>query len=155
IAPSDPDAVRGFRIGSVLGRAGSEVQVPIESDLAGGEITTQFTIHFDPSTLSISNVAGANLNADILPGDLPNGAHVIVNTSRIKDGYIGIVIDFNGSGAYPPTTAASGTARLVLLRFRLDRSARFGEVVPLTFSDDVFLTKASDSLGQSLSMDGG
>jgi len=155
-APSDPNVTRAFRIGSVEGTRDGTVNVPVEADLAGGEIMTQFTIHFDPSVLSISDIAGTGINPDILLGDsLPEGTRVTINTSEIATGDIGIIVYFNGSGSYPALTAEPGTRTLVTLRFRLEDSVKIGSITPITFNDHVFETKASDTLGQTLIVSGG
>jgi len=155
-APSDPDAIRALRIGSVAATSGSQVVIPIEADLAGGEVMTQFTIHFDPSMLSISDIAGANLNPDVLLGNnLPEGTRVVVNTTGIANGDLGIVVYFNGSGSYPAVTAEPGTKTLVHLRFQTTQEVKLGAVSVLNFNDNVFVTKTSDTLGQTLPVDGG
>ena len=155
-APSDPTVTRAFRIGSVEGTRDGTVSVPVEADLAGGEIMTQFTIHFDPSVLSISDLAGTNLNPDVLLGDaLPEGTRVTVNTTDIASGDIGVIVYFNGAALYPAVTAEAGTRTLVTLRFRLEDSVKIGTITPITFNDTVFETKASDTLGQPLTVSGG
>jgi len=154
-APTDPHVIRSLRIGSVVGIGSSAIDVPVEADLAGDEVIAQFTVHFDPSLLSISDAAGVNSNPDVLAGDLPEGAHVIVNTSQLADGNIGILININGTGAYPAVTAPSGTRSLVVLRFHLRGPVAVGEASPLAFTDTVFTTKASDSVAQTLPITGG
>ena len=110
---------------------------------------------FDPSSLAISDIAGVNVNPDVILGDLPKGTRVIVNTSQIAKGDIGLIVYFNGSGAYPAITAPAGTRTLVSLTFRNTTEIRTGSTIPLTFSDSVFETKASDNLGQPLAVPGG
>ena len=41
------------------------------------------------------------------------------------------------------------------LRFHTASDAPIGQVIQVAFSDEVFVTKASDTLGQSLPLDGG
>lgn len=155
-APSDPAAVRMLRIGSAAAKAGTEVEVPIDADLAGGEITAQFTVHIDPAMLAMSDIAGTNVNPDVILGDgLPEGTRVTVNTSRIADGDIGIVLNFNGAGDYPAMTAEAGTRTLVVLRFVVLGDPEVRSTSPVTFNDNVFLTKLSDGLGHSVAIDGG
>jgi hypothetical protein len=154
-APADPSIIRSFRIGSVTAQSGSTVELPIEADLAGDEVTAQFTIHFDPSMLSISdiagvNTAGLNINPDVLLGDLPEGTRVIINTTRLSEGDLGLVINFNGRGTYPAATARPGTRTLVMLKLHFVKEVKIGSIAPLNFNDSVFETKASDTLGQPL-----
>jgi len=139
-----------------MAMAGSMVEVPVEADLSGGEGMMQFTIHFDPSMLSISDIAGGDINPDVLLGEgLPEGTRVIVNTGHLADGDIGVVVYFNGSGSYPAVTVDPGTKTLVHLRFQVTPEVKMGAVSVLTFNDNVFVTKTSDTLGQSLPIDNG
>jgi len=119
-------------------------------------VMAQFTIHFDPSLLNISDIGGVNVNPDVILGDrLPPGTRVIVNTSRILAGDIGIVVYFNGSGRYPANTGEAGTRTLVYLNFAMTEEVKLGSVAPLTFSDDVFVTRIGDEIGQPLPVQNG
>src|SRR5207248_3027109 len=114
------------------------------------------TVHFDPAVLTMSDIAGANVNPDVILGStLPEGTRVIVNTSSIAEGDLGIVLDFNGSGNYPAITAEAGTRMLVVLRFTIADTAQAGTSSPVTFGDGVFMTKMADTLGRSVAVDGG
>jgi len=147
----DRDAIRALWIDRVEAGADRYIEVPVAIDLAGGEIMAQFTIHFDRSVLSISDIAGADANPDVRLGDrLPDGTRVIVNTSGINGGDIGIVVNFNGSGYEPAITAGSGTTTLVTLRFQVTERSGRAKAPLVTFNDGVFQIKLSDALGRSL-----
>jgi len=154
-APISPSE-RALRISYVEAPRNAFVAVPVEAAFGGGEISTQFTIHFDPSALSISDIAGTGANPDVLLGDtLPAGTTVTVNTSSLATGDLGVVVYFNGSGGFPEVTAPPGTRTVVTLRFRTGTEMKTGAGIPLTFNDTVFLSKMSDTLGGRLPLDGG
>lgn len=155
-APSDPNAIRMLRIPSVMAKPGTQIEVPIEADLAGGEVTAQFTIHIDPAVLGISSLAGANVNPDVILGEgSPEGTRVIVNTSELGNGDIGIILNFNGSGSYPAVTAESGAKTLVVLRFRISDDVAPGSASPISFNDGIFVCKLSDRFARALDIGGG
>jgi len=157
IKPAAPaeDRPRALRVVSANTFDDQVVDVPVEAWLNGNEITAQFTLHFDPARLSISDTAGINTNPDVMMGALPAGTRLIVNTTSIDQGDIGIVVNFNGVGQYPAITADAGVKQLVSLRFRVISNDPAVRIVPITFNDNVFMTKVSDTWGQSLEISGG
>jgi hypothetical protein len=140
-----------MRVVNGSGPAGGFAIVPIDIEAQGNEVTAQATVHFNTSVLSISNVAGTDVNPDITAGPgVPAGTRITVNTSNIANGDIGIVINFNGSGANPAVTLPLGTRRVALLRFTIAGNAQVGTVTPVTFNDNVFVTKTGDAQAQTL-----
>lgn len=126
--------------------------VPITIEAQGNEVTVQGTIHFDTSKVSISNVAGTNTNPDVKVGaGAPKDTQIIVNTTGIQNGDIGLVINFNGLGKYPATTAQAGTKVIANLRFTLLGDQPVGGI-ELSWNDNIFRTKAGDADAQALSL---
>src|SRR6185436_19319073 len=75
--------------------------------------------------------------------------------SRGSEGELGIVVNFNGSGIYPPVTAEAGRRGLISLRFHIAEGLRARASSLVTFGDEVFVTKMGDTLGRHLPIDGG
>src|SRR5205823_9495541 len=94
------------------------------------ENNLSFSIQFDPTKLSISNVAGTG-NPDVLAGaGLPANCSITgVNTSEVAAGRVGIIISCNA-----PATFAAGTSQLVRFRLRALAGATAGSFVPVTFT---------------------
>src|SRR5207245_8599358 len=64
------------------------------------------------ANVAICDMAGTNVNPDVMLGsDVPDGTRVTVNTSRIADGDIGFVINFNGAGSVPPVKIGRASCR--------------------------------------------
>jgi len=73
-----------------------------------------------------------------------------VNTNNIANGDIGIVINFNGNATSPATTLPTGSRRVANLRFTIAAGAAPGTVSPVTFNDNVFVTKIGDANAATL-----
>jgi len=131
------------------GQPDEYVEVPIEMNATGTEVTIQFTLHFDPAVLSIDPTAGANVNPDVILAEgAPEGTRVIVNTSDIDNGNIGVVVNFNGEGVGPAVTVGPGALHVVSLRFMVSAGVLPGATTEIAFNDEVFETRSSDSLGR-------
>lgn len=124
-----------------------QCKVAIAIDAQGDEVTLQGTLHFDPKKVSISDIPGTNANPDvILGGGVPAGTKILVNTSQIKNGDLGLVFDFNGNGAYPAVKISAGVRIIAVLRFTiLDGEPA---AIALSWNDNVFHTHAGDDLAQ-------
>jgi len=145
------DATRTMRIVNGSGPAGGFATVPVDIEAQGNEVTAQMTLHFNSAVLSISNVAGTNVNPDITVGPgAPAGTRITVNTLNIANGDIGIVINFNGNGTIPATTLPLGTRRVALVRFTIAGNATVGSTTPVTFNDNTFVTKTGDANAATL-----
>ena len=61
-------ATRVVRVVSRPGARGSDIMVEIEMTAQGNEAGTQYSLHFDPAVLSISDISGVDANPDITRG---------------------------------------------------------------------------------------
>jgi hypothetical protein len=115
-----------FRIVSASGYRNGEVTVEIEMTSDGNEAGTQFSLHFDPTRFSISDVSGIGQNPDVAVGagvDLATTT-VNVNADEVALGHIGLAFNFNATNQ--TTTLPAGTSRIVSLTFRVLSNAPFG-----------------------------
>lgn len=143
---AQPQAARAVRIVSASGPVNTDVFVEVEyeaqaSDTAG----MQFSIHFDPTIASISNVSGTNLNPDITVGaGAPAGTAINVNAAGVATGDIGIILNFNGANTTPPTVITVGTKRVVRLKFHILPGAASG-VSAVNFTNTVITKGLADA----------
>jgi hypothetical protein len=136
-------AVRDFRIVNASGVRGSQVVVEVEGQFAGTEFGTQYSLHFDPTVLSISNVTGFG-NPNVAPGaGAPATTTINVNAQNVAAGDIGIVENFGG-------TIPAGTRRITRLTFTVLNTAALG-LSPVTFTNTVVTRQTVDALGNILS----
>jgi hypothetical protein len=143
-------ASRVLRLVPVLSADGAEVDLQMELTARGNEVVSQASVHFDPAVFRIADVSGVGVNPDISAGaDVPEGTHIIVNTSNLADGNVGIVVDFNGTGSFPAKTLEPGVMRILNLRLHVLDNAPIGSS-PVDFTDDTISQATFDAFGQSL-----
>jgi hypothetical protein len=141
---------RVLRLVPVLSADGAEVDLQMELTARGNEVVSQASVHFDPAVFRIADVSGVGVNPDISAGaDVPEGTHVIVNTSNLADGNVGIAVDFNGTGSFPAKTLEPGVMRILNLRLHVLDNAPIGSS-PVDFTDDTISQATFDAFGQSL-----
>ena len=105
----------------------------------GDEAALQFSVSFDPTALSF---AGAS------KGGGASGATLIVNTTNVASGQVGIVLGMLGGNF------AAGTQNLVTLNFN---SISYSNTTPLVFGDSPIIRQVADTnaLGVSASYQSG
>ena len=123
----------------------------------GNEAGTQYTLRFDPSIVSVSEVSGVNANPDIsLGADSPLGTMLNVNAEAAANGMIGIVENFNGSSDSIKAIPA-GPRRIARVTFHVRGGAAAGESA-VTFDDSVVKGTTADTdgllLGTTFDQDG-
>jgi hypothetical protein len=118
----------------------------VELSADGTEGGTQFSLHFDPAVMTISQVSGVNSNPDVtLPDSAPTGTSLNVNAEDVWKGDIGIVENFGSSGSAIPAGAHS----IVRLTFDiLNGNPR--DVSDVSFTDDVVVRHTVDTVGREL-----
>ncbi len=115
----------------------------------GNEAGTQYSLHFDPSVVTISDISGVNANPDITLGaDSPAGTTLNVNAANAALGQLGIVENFSGAvdsiTALPP-----GAQRIARVTFHVLANTTGGET-KLTFDDSVVSRFTADTNGFTL-----
>jgi len=135
---------------STSGPAGSTVLVPIQFNAQGNETNTAFSVHFDPTVLSISGVSGIDSNPDVTkgPGATTN-EKIGVNATDAANGNLGFVIDFTG-GASPVVAIPQGTRQIAYLRFTIKAGTPAGTVSPVTFTGSPVAQNTVDTNGNSV-----
>jgi len=143
-------APRDMRVVSTSGPAGSTVLVPIQFNAQGNETNTAFSVHFDPTVLSISGVSGIDANTDITkgPGATTN-EKIGVNATDAANGNLGFVIDFTG-GVTPVVPIPQGTRQIAFLRFTIKAGTPAGTVTPVTFTSAPVAQNTVDVNGNSV-----
>ena len=118
--PAVATAARTVSLVSVSGAVNTDVFAEVELEAQGNEVGMQYSIHFDPAVMSISNVTGLNTNPDVTLGSgAPVGTKLNVNADDVANGNIGIGQNFNGANTNPATVVAVGTQRIVRLKFHI------------------------------------
>lgn len=138
-------AARITRLVSSSGNPGTDVTVFIDSDAQGDEVATQYSLHFDPSVLAISNNSGANPDVT-LGGGVSAGTTMTVNATQAANGHLGIFENFNGGGQ---GAISAGTKRITSIKFHILPGAAFG-TTPIIFDDGVIAKVTSDPYGIGL-----
>lgn len=134
---------REFRGVFVEGSPDTFVSYAVELISQGDETVTTFSLQFDQTRLSISNVSGTNNNPDVTNGTGANpGTSRTVNGTQVGMGRIGVLLDFQGA-------VAAGTRQIVVFRFRILPTAPAG-LTPVTFVDQPIVRSTSNALAQSL-----
>lgn len=129
---------RAYRIVSTTGARAAEIIVTIELDAKGNETGMSFTLTFDPSKLSFSEVGGTNNNPDVTDGSgSPVGMNRTLNATQADKGKLGLLLD-----AASPFEA--GTRQIVALRFRVLADAVPGSTA-LTFDDDSIVRSTTNA----------
>lgn len=85
-------------------RAGNQFTVAVELDAVGDETTGAFTINFDPTKLTISNISsnqGSNPDVTVGSGVPSTGASVWINANQVPIGRLGLLI--STSSYYTPS----------------------------------------------------
>ena len=122
-------AARTVTLISTSGSVNSDVFVEVELEAQGNELGIGYSLHFDPAILSISNVAGVNLNPDVTAGtDAPAGTLLNVSAEGAASGNIGINETFS-------TAVSAGTRRITRFKFHVLGSAPLG-VSPVVFTNN-------------------
>ncbi|MGZ4963234.1 MAG: immunoglobulin domain-containing protein, partial [Limisphaerales bacterium] len=122
-------------VANVSGSGSSTVQVPVSLVALGSESAVGFSLNFDPSLLTIADVAlGANAS----------GATIFYNTNQQSTGRVGIVVSFTSGGAF-----AAGTQEVAVVTFNVGIVAT-NTVTPITLGDSPTVRQISDSLANSL-----
>ncbi|MBK6724647.1 MAG: hypothetical protein IPG58_15680 [Acidobacteria bacterium] len=134
-----------MQVVSTTASAGTQVFVSVDLTALGNEAATQFSVNFNPSIVSISNLSSPNLNPDVTIGTgVPAGSAITVNGSQALFGRIGVLVDSAG------TFVSSPPARqVVTLRFTVSPTAP-SVSTPITFVDAPIGRSTSDFLGNSL-----
>jgi hypothetical protein len=133
--PAAATAERAVRLVSVSGAINTDVFAEVELEAQGNEVGIQYSIHFDPAVLSISNVSGLNTNADVTLGaGAPIGTTLNVNAEDAANGNIGVGQNFNGANTNPTTVIAAGTQRIARLKFHILNTAAVG-ASPVAFTN--------------------
>ncbi len=143
--PESASAARVVRVvpGTATGR---DITVEIEMSAKGNEAGTQYSLHFDPSVVSISDISGVNANPDISSGaDSPAGTTFNVNGEGAANGTIGIVENFNATSD-SITAISAGVRRIARVTFHVRSGAAAGES-KVTFDDSVVKGLSADTNG--------
>ena len=152
-APPESKAISAARIVRVVSRPGargSDITVEIEMNAIGNEAGTQYSLHFDPAVLSISDISGVDVNPDIIRGaDAPAGTTLNVNAADAANGNIGIVENFNGVSS-SITAIPQGATRIARVRFHVLDGAAAG-TSRVDFDTSVINGVTSDTNGMALS----
>ena len=151
----EPDAFTAARVAKLISATGpvnTDVFIEVELEAQGNEAGVQYSIHFDPTVLSISSVNGVNANPDISLGSgAPAGTFLNVNAADAASGNVGVGQNFNGSNTNPPTTLAAGTRRIARLKFHILPTAAAG-VSPVTFTNNPLNRGLFDENGFTISL---
>ena len=139
-------AATSLKVISMAGDPGETVLVPIQFEAQGIEVSTGFSLQFDPNVLQISGTSGFS-NPDVIkgPGASPN-QQMGVNATGAATGKIGIGIDFTG-GVFPRTPITAGSKEIAYLRFTIKAGVPNGTVSEITFTN-------SPVAGQTVATDG-
>lgn len=136
---------------SVVGgsaRAGNQFVVGIELESGGDEVGIGFTLNFDPTKLSISNISSPGVNPDVSngPGIPSTGASLAVNANQAASGRIAIV---SSSGSF--YTPSPPNRLFVLFRFTVAANAPVGPT-QITFGDNPVPRSCSGFLGNLIAL---
>lgn len=118
------DAVgqRTVRIISTTAQPGQQVSVVVEMDAIGNEFAGGFTLQFDPTKLSISNISTPSANPDVTRGSaLSPAATQTVNANFAPQGRIGVLYD-SGAAMF----SAGNNRQWVVFRFTVAAGAAAG-----------------------------
>lgn len=119
---------------SVATQPAAVVIVPFEIDAVGNEFSVNFTVNFDPAKLGAPQV---------FPGSgVPIGTNIIVNTSEVAQGRIGIQV--NSDNVF-----AAGTRQLITISFNVAANAQIG-LSPVTFGGTPIAQSVTGSGGVQL-----
>lgn len=130
---NSPTAPTSVRVVPASGVPGSTVLVPIGFEAQGIELSTGFSLSFDPNVLEISSVSGFN-NPDVMKGAGGTANQRIgVNASSVANGRIGLGIDFSG-GSSPALPISSGDKEIAVLRFTIKSGVPLGTETEITFT---------------------
>ncbi|MGE3468233.1 MAG: carboxypeptidase regulatory-like domain-containing protein [Pyrinomonadaceae bacterium] len=125
---------------------GSEVFVSIELDSGGDEAAGSFTVNFDATKLSISNVSHPGQNPDVILGTgAPLGTALTINGNQVANGRIGVL--FDSSNLF---TAGPGR-QIVRLRFVVSPAAPDGPT-PITFGSTPTASSMATGLGEPITV---
>jgi len=131
--PNGPSAPTSVRVVPASGVPGATVLVPIGFEAQGIELSTGFSLSFDPNVLEISTVSGFN-NPDVIKGSGGTANQRIgVNASSVANGRIGLGIDFSG-GSSPALPIGSGDKEIAVLRFTIKAGVPLGTETDITFT---------------------
>ena len=121
--------------------------VPVDLVAHGNEASGQFSLSFDPTKLSISNLSSPAVNPDVTVGSgMPSGTTLTVDASQVASGRIGVIF------SSPSTFLASPPDRRALLfRFTIAASAVLGST-PIGFVDTPVTRGFADQGGNPLSV---
>ena len=124
--------------------AGKTFKVAIDMDAQGDEVALGFSVGFDPTKVSISNVSSSPCtNTDVALGSGAPGFTLTCNGSQAVAGNMGIGLD---SG----TPLAFGTRRIVLLTFHVLAGNVAGSTMPVTFGNSPIAESTSNAAAQAL-----
>ncbi len=125
--PEAPMGSRTVKVVSATGAVGTDLFVEVELEAQGNEAGLQYSVHFDPTVLSISSVNGVNANPDITAGSgAPAGTNLNVNAADAANGNVGVGQNFNGANTNPPSVVSAGTKRIARFKFHILSSAAAG-----------------------------
>jgi len=107
--------------------------VAVQLDSNGDENTFQFSLHFDPSVLTMSNINGISKGPDAsLASDDLLAIYTSAQGQDYTQGNVGVVLT-----RAPGTTFTAGTKQIILLTFTVNSSAPIGSITPITFRSGV------------------
>ncbi len=132
--PSEPSP-RFVRIGDVKGaRPGQTVTVPIVLDSRGDEASLSFAASWDPKILTYVSAAIGN--------GVPAGTNFATNTSRTKEGSLGVLLDST-------TTYGPGPRQIMTITFVVAADSSIG-TYPISFSPTVTSRSVANAQGALL-----
>lgn len=105
-------------------RAGNQIIVSVELESAGDETSGSFTLNFDPTKLTTSNVStGQGTNPDVFVGSgVPStGLAIHINANQVSSGRLGLLL--STSSFY---TASPPNREVVRIRFTVLENASTG-----------------------------
>jgi len=142
-----PAAVHDVIIVSTSGAAGTQVFVDVELVSGGDEVAGGFSLNFDPTKLSISNISSPGNNPDVTLGSgVPAGLSRTVNANQVASGRIGLL--FDGDNQF---TASPPNRQIARFRFTILPGAAGGST-PITFGNVPAAQSFSDGLANTIQM---
>ena len=142
-----PAAVHTVSIVSPSGAPGTQVFVDIELESGGDEVAGGFSLNFDPTKLSISNISSPGNNPDVTLGSgVPSGLSRTVNANFVASGRIGLL--FDGDNQF---TASPPNRQIARFRFTILPGAAGGPT-PITIGNSPAAQSFSDGLANTIQM---
>jgi hypothetical protein len=127
--------------------------VHIDMDAFGNEGGTQFTLHFDPSQMTMSKVSGVNVNPDVTAGaGIPAGTVLNINAEQVDNGDLGFIAMFVGYDGQGRLQA--GTKRIATITFHAAAN-KSSFLSGLAVTNGVVVAQTVDTTGMKIEVPGG